>query len=812
MKTVDLFLITVLLSLFFFCNTVRAESPINIDSVTTLEKVYLHTDRNCYFAGDDIWFKAYLIDALFGLLSDHSNNLHVELISPDASILESRIIRLSEGLGDGDFKLPDDLNSGQYQLRAYTNYMRNFDAQLFYTKNITIINSSDTTIEVLGNTKHIKNNTEISFFPEGGSLVDYISSIVAYKAVNALGAGCEIAGEIHSSTGELVTTFKSTHLGMGTFSLKPLPGLSYYAVFKNPDGEEMKIEIPKSFTTGVTIGISKNKGNQLSAEIKTNNATLPLVLDHDFLLTISARKTILEVYKFRMKSLINNLNIQTKNLPDGIVMLTITGTDNLPLCERLVYLQKSEDIKLKLETNQVAYNKRDSINIKLSLSADSGSWEGAYLSLSAAEKKYSLSNSQYPSSISSWFLLESDVRGPIEEPSYYFDISNHNRLHDLDLLLLTQGWRDFEWKFKEMNYLPEKGFTVSGRLRKLFINTPLENFKVNIGIFDNENTLVTDVLSDSVGRFHLEGIDFTGNARLIASAVGGNEKYKGWLMLDSLNYSPAKIQSSMTESISLTKENLGELKEEAEWKRNIKKQYSLSDTIFLEGIKVIAEKPKDPQAIQIERCRRIYGEPDNEVIITPDLEGRVNILEAIKLKVPGIIIYFNKLQQEYHVYIRSSFTQGKLLEPVFLIDGFRTSIDAILMIPVSWVDRVDIIKTGTSAYFGAGETSGAISIITKAEGPRSAKKQVFHSANIKISGYDAPRIFYSPTHTPDPAQAYEPDLRATLYWEPYIKVDTSKDIVLKYFNADNPTTILVTAEGITTNGVPVTGKLEYLVK
>ena len=107
-------------------------------------------------------------------------------------------------------------------------------------------------------------------------------------------------------------------------------------------------------------------------------------------------------------------------------------------------------------------------------------------------------------------------------------------------------------------------------MRKLFINAPLENFKVNIGVFDNENTMVTDVLSDSAGRFHLEEIDFTGNARLIASSVGGKEKYKGWLMLDSLNYTPSEIQSSMIESISLTKENLSELKEEAEWKSNIK--------------------------------------------------------------------------------------------------------------------------------------------------------------------------------------------------------------------------------------------------
>ena len=52
------------------------------DSVRVIEKVYLHTDRHTYYPGDDIWFKAYLIDASDRLLSDHSNNLHVEIIYP----------------------------------------------------------------------------------------------------------------------------------------------------------------------------------------------------------------------------------------------------------------------------------------------------------------------------------------------------------------------------------------------------------------------------------------------------------------------------------------------------------------------------------------------------------------------------------------------------------------------------------------------------------------------------------------------------------------------------------------------------------
>ena len=83
----------------------REQNP-SIDSLRIIEKVYIHTDRSCYYPGDDIWFKAYLIDASDRFLSNQSNNLHVELISPSSKIIISRVIRLDGGLGNGDFKLP----------------------------------------------------------------------------------------------------------------------------------------------------------------------------------------------------------------------------------------------------------------------------------------------------------------------------------------------------------------------------------------------------------------------------------------------------------------------------------------------------------------------------------------------------------------------------------------------------------------------------------------------------------------------------------------------------------------------------------
>ena len=359
------------------------------------------------------------------------------------------------------------LQSGKYRLRAYTHYMRNFGDQLYFNKEISVIGGSPSIEDVPGDKKIADSNLEINFFPEGGSLIDNVSSVVAFKAENGAGAGCDVSGEVYSSDGVLITTFRSTHLGMGLFTFKPVPGLRYYATVKNSEGDVIKREIPESFAKGFVINHSVNQMNEHLMTLKTNPETLPRFLGRDLLATVSSHGKIIKTLSVKIKTLDNIYTIPAEELPDGVVMITLFGLDNKPLCERLVYVQNHEDVTINIEPDKKVYNQRDSVSVKLSVLKEFGTGQEVFLSLSSTDKIYTNRTSRFPSSISSWFLLESDVHGPVEEPSYYFDPANPDRLKDLDLLLLTQGWRDFEWKYKELKYLPESGFTISGRVEKI---------------------------------------------------------------------------------------------------------------------------------------------------------------------------------------------------------------------------------------------------------------------------------------------------------------------------------------------------------
>ena len=214
-------------------------------------------------------------------------------------------------------------------------------------------------------------------------------------------------------------------------SCRPLPGLSYYSVFKGADSIDVRTELPKSFSDGVTLSASINEDNDLLITTKSNPQTFQLVSEHDLLLRFSMRKEVIKTVICKVKAPVTDFVIPTYDLPDGIVMLTLSTLEDIPLAERLVYIQREDTVNIKIETDKLLYNKREPVSLKISMTGDSIIEREANVSLAVVNKNLTDNTSQFPGNISSWFLLESDVRGSVEDPSYYFDPSNADRFRDL---------------------------------------------------------------------------------------------------------------------------------------------------------------------------------------------------------------------------------------------------------------------------------------------------------------------------------------------------------------------------------------------
>jgi hypothetical protein len=387
-----------------------------------------------------------------------------------------------------------------------------------------------------------------------------------------------------------------------------------------------------------------------------------------------------------------------------------------------------------------------------------------------------------------------------------------------------------------MIYPPENGFTISGRVRKKFADKPLISSMVTIAIFKSGKPLIGFVPVDSSGRFSLKGVDLTGNAKVVASVTGEKDDLKGWLLLDSLKYSPAiaKADIAQTRFAGNNDQNIDENQamsdnqlinkslhtfiQYAEIRNTIQKKYKLSDTIKPGEVNIIAIRQDAPESARAKARRYLRGTPDRELVITPDLQSLYNnAFHLIDLK------YLNPFKGPQRLGHR-------MKHPLYMIDGTPVPESEVRALPISWVERIDVVDENVASLaalqtvveyegvdsFGKptikyGYADGAISIILK-DDKDIVNNPVFHSVNVKFSGFDEPRIFYSPRHHTNLESDYKPDLRTTLFWEPNIKVENNKDIFLNYYNADNPSNVKVIVEGITTEGIPVTGKAEYEVK
>ena len=123
------------------------------------EKVHLHLDKPYYAIGDDIWFKAYVLNTKTQAPTNISKILYVELINEKDSLKKQLKLPLMGGITWGDFKLPDSLTEGNYRIRAYTTYMRNFGTDFFFDKTIKIGNSWANKVFTSTEYKFTKENT-----------------------------------------------------------------------------------------------------------------------------------------------------------------------------------------------------------------------------------------------------------------------------------------------------------------------------------------------------------------------------------------------------------------------------------------------------------------------------------------------------------------------------------------------------------------------------------------------------------------------------------------------------------------------------
>ncbi len=717
------------------------------------QKVYLHFDKSEYNGGDIMWIKAYVLNGLNHLPDTISTNLYVEVISPNKTRVEIKRFQVFHGFGIGDFHLSDTLAEGLYQVRAYTSWMQNFDEAFFYQQNFPLINPSYSRLispkEARSNQKEIQKNEkkaniiDLQFMPEGGEMVNGLESTVAFKAVNELGKGVDVKGSVVDENGNEVTTFSSFFKGIGRFIMTPAKGKKYFAI-TGTGSEQVKVALPAAVESGVVMHVE----NGTDALSLTFQKSRPISADrsaNEILLVGQIGGKMYFTRHVQMEEKPVNISIEKQFFPSGIMQITAFNTRAMPLAERLVFINRLDYMKIRLIATDTLVNESKKVRLEVRVTDKGDKGLPANLSMAVTREK-TMFLPVNEDNIVSHFLLTSDLKGFIEDPYEYFADHSPFRQEALDNLMLTNGWRRFDWSkilagvYPKIEYHEERGIAIYGQITHDFFNIPLKNIKVQMTILNSYNDVFTQNTNEK-GYFLFDNLVYFDTVSVKIEAWRQNGRRNLQILLPDER--PNEVKKFQGDYSLITYSNRDN------------KAYRLERYEETKQAMIKADKIEKEQNNNV--LHDIYSEPDFILYSKDFPKGSRSLLDVMKGRIPGVNIYGNQIM------IRGPNSLMGSNQPLFLIDGVPTrDVEVLNSIPVEEVDRIEVLKGPSSAIYGMRGANGVIAVYTKRG--QFMKRGVIE---FDMLGYNTPRIFYQPKYVPE----NEPQTNYTVLWQPIIMTD-----------------------------------------
>ncbi|WP_334055869.1 hypothetical protein [Polaribacter sp. P097] len=458
----------------------------------TREIPYLHLNKTTFLLGEKLWFQAYVNEQNTSKLHPNTTNLYVTVFEETGKKKSQQLIKIKNGIGRGSIDIDSTFINKNYYVKATTNWMLNFKENNSYQQKISVLTSEKNKEEIVS-TYNEEDYFEFQLFPEGGHYLVNAENTVGILLKDANNKGLEIKeGIIKNSDGEFIDTFSTNKFGLGKVSFY-LPEDDIYTFeveFSNGLKIENKIIEPR--TVGVLLKTTQTL-NGVEILIETNPITAALLKDKAYTLFVHNTRSYKKYnIEFNAENTRYLVALKKENIEIGMNVITLFNEEKNAICERVFY-NENPNLFFDVKLNQLASSK-DSITIRIVNDLN----EKVYLSTSFLPNNTKAYKPQ--NTIKSAFILNPFVRGQIENPEYYFNQNNTNRLQELDLLLITQGWGKYSWKniFEEIEktkYDFEQGIDVKFTLN----NAPKKNQTVIV--YSDENDLIVEMKPDNKELF-----------------------------------------------------------------------------------------------------------------------------------------------------------------------------------------------------------------------------------------------------------------------------------------------------------------------
>jgi hypothetical protein len=841
------------------------------------EKVYIHTDKPYYAIGDDIWFKAYVVDAQTLTTTPQSNILYVDLINGRDSVKKTLRIPLVAGFGYGNFELKDSLQEGNYRIRAYTNWMRNFGDTFYFDRTVKIgnawtnqlitktdysytkegnnenvtakINFSNidgfpyankevsynveidfrniakgkavtdaegniiikftndkpflakdgrisTSLKIAQNTvvnKYIpivstSNQVAVQFFPEGGDMINNVRGRVAFKALGSDGLGQKVSGYIEDNNGEKVANFESRNFGMGYFSLTPVDGKTYNAMVKFADGSEKKINLPLSKAEGISLSLVNNTEDSIMIKVMANQNFAIKNQGKTFTVIAQASGNVVYTAKTNLSGTAFAAKLAKNRFLGGITQFTLFDENMIPVSERLTFIMPKNILSLSVKPDKANYKQREKVNLEVKALDPFGKPIIGSFSMAITDEAKVPVIEDEEHTIFTDLLLTSDIKGYVENPNYYFHDLSGEKQTNLDILMMTQGWRRFNWRnivnnvTPSLSFKPEKTLSVSGKVTQG--KKPVVGGTVTLFSSSGKSFLIQEK-TDAKGEFKIDSLYFPDSTKFVIQAR--NEKGRKGVDIE-LYDNGRQIVTKNVNLPDLTVNINGSMQA---YLKNSKNQYEewlkngiINRSILLGEIKVVDTKPL------VEKSDNLNGAGNADRVLTEkDLQNSYSLEQALQGRVAGLQI-INGI----------AMIRGQ--EAQIILDGIYVEPDFLNSIQPQDVKTIEILKSiGYTAIYGSRGGGGVIVITTK-RGEPGYVSNTYAPGIVTYTpiGIFQAKEFYSPNYNDPKINTAVADLRTTIYWNPRVVTDSTGTAKVNFYNADGAGSYKIILEGMDLNG------------
>lgn len=654
----------------------------------------------------------------------------------------------------------------------------------------------------------VLNHIDLQFMPEGGTLVEGIEHWIAFKALNEFGKAADIKGEIRDESGNRVTTFSSYHFGMGKFLFTPKAGHTYNAIITSPVGINAVYPLPVASLNGILMHLEK----------ENHNITVQLTSSVDITVRLraSVRNTNWYNKELTLKKGINTFTIDEKTFPCGIAQFTLYAVNELPLAERLVFLNEDRQLKVDLRFDKQVYGPRENVKLSIRTTDPDGRPVPSNLSVAVVDDKRWTFADDKQDHILSWLLMSSELKGKVEEPQFYFKKDEPRAIPALDLVMLTHGYRYFDFidyvvKEGTLKYLPDQDHIVSGSIQDLKGNA------VQAKLFLMHNTPGGQAMEYTTG---IDGVFFFSdllpgiNYYIYAQPLSSSGKVMIRILQNGLGYNPTKTKA-LNQLVSLPKQFEGvkpspppaarqQNKEQPALTRRDQFQSALNEVVVT-GYGV-QRKSSLTASVAVVRA---------DEIITP-----ANLANALEGRVAGIqVSQSGNFLQSPSIRLRGFSTITGNNEPLYVIDGVPQLTVNLNTLNPNDIDNVTVLRDGNAtALYGSQAAFGVIVIESKKFRRTNIKlnmkvRNYYTGLSFNTNGtsFTPAKRFYAPRYE-STKTTERSDFRETIYWNAVVQTNKEGMAEIDFYNSDASTTFRAISEGIGYNGLLGRSESTYAVQ